>query len=167
LPARHVLAARQVRFVRHGSRNAPFKPLKEQLMNAKSPADLARTPDLGAKYALTLLAHAVGSVGLLAILGPGSHLAALIGVFTMMALIGGILAVGFSMEASPTWSMGMVLGLPFLGGPYLAALYFAPQVGTAAGTILVMLSGALVFYAAVGRLGLPRREDRRLATSSR
>lgn len=79
------------------------------------------------------------AAGVLALLGPAETPVWAVPAVLLVCIVGFLFAVGFSLGEHGRWALVMVLALPFLAGPYQAALIFAPLAGTIPGVLLIGL----------------------------
>jgi hypothetical protein len=94
------------------------------------------------RIAVGTSAWLVAATGVLAVLGPGVDTLAFLSVAVIVGIVGFIVAVGLAIQEFGEYALALIIALPFLGGPYFAAMYVAPGFGKLAGLALLCLAGA-------------------------
>lgn len=104
----------------------------------------------GGRLMVATVGLALLAAGALAVAGPGGHALWVVILVPLLCAVGSIVAIGLSVNEFGHQALGLLIALPFLGGPYLAALHKLPGRGPFLGALLFAIGAGAVFFAASG-----------------
>lgn len=90
------------------------------------------------------------AAGALAVAGPGDHTLWVVILVPLLCAVGSIVAIGLSVNEFEYQALGLLIALPFLGGPYLALLHKLPSRGPLLGALFLAIGASAAFFAASG-----------------
>jgi hypothetical protein len=103
----------------------------------------------GGRIASFTLGWGLAAPGILALMGPGPLVAVFIPLSTMACVVGALFAGWLAIRDFWPQALAMGIGLPFLGGFYLALMFWAPSAGSLFAGLALSASAAITIATAV------------------
>jgi hypothetical protein len=102
----------------------------------------------GGRVLTGVVGLALATLGLLAAAGPGDHVLAIIAAAPPILIAGCLYGVGMTTRTHPGIASVLIVALPIVAGPYLAAMFTMPRAGGAVALVFSAVAVSLFVTAA-------------------